>query len=259
MRLVSGSVVSLLSAAFILLLLQQEVSGIEARVEVDEIVDACLAHAAGLTLGAPLGFTRAKLRTGQPLTIAALGSSSTTGFGAVGRGTAFPDVMKQELMRLEPRAHIEVNNSGRAMEDLADNVARLESDVLYYRPDLVIWQLGTNDVVWRGVASNSEQMLVDSVRRIKATMADVILLDLQYAPLVLLTGRHTQMEAIIANVARQESVGLFPRFLLMKRAIDAGVTGLVSWDALHNTARGYACVGIALARMIDGAVRRPAE
>ena len=145
------------------------------------------------------------------------------------------------------------------MEDLADNIARLDSDVLHYRPDLVIWQLGTNDVVWRGIASNSEEMLADSVRRIKATMADVILLDLQYAPLVLLTGRHTQMEAIIANVARQESVGLFPRFLLMKRAIDAGVTGLVSWDALHNTARGYACVGIALARMIDGAVRRPAE
>jgi lysophospholipase L1-like esterase len=252
---VSGSVVSLLSAAFILLLFQQEVSGIEARGEADEIVDACLAHAAGLTLGAPLGFTRAKLRTGQPLTIAALGSSSTSGYGAFGKGTAFPDVMKQELERLDPRAQIKVINSGRAMEDLADNIARLDSDVLNYRPDLVIWQLGTNDVVWRGIASNSTKMLADSVRRIKAVMADVILLDLQYAPLVLLTGRHTQMEAIIADVARQENVGLFPRFLLMKRAIDAGVTGLVSWDALHNSARGYACIGMALARMINRAVR----
>jgi lysophospholipase L1-like esterase len=256
---VPGSVLSLLSTAFILLLLQQQASGIEARAKADQIVDACLAQAAGLTLGAPLGFTRAKLRTGQPLTIAALGSSSTSGFGAFGKGTAFPDVMKQELMRLEPTAHINVINSGRAMEDLTDNVARLDRDVLRYRPDLVIWQLGTNDVVWRGIASNSEEMLAGSVRRIKAAMADVILLDLQYAPLVLLTGRHTRMEAIIAAVARQENVGLFPRFLLMKRAIDAGVTGLVSWDALHNSARGYACVGTALGRMIDGAVRQSAE
>ena len=257
MRRILGLGVSLLSAAFIWLVLQQDVSAIESHQgETDEIISACLAHVAGLTLGAPLGFTRAKLRAGKPLTIAALGSSSTTGFGTFG-SAAFPDVMQQELMRLEPGAQIKVINSGRAMENLTDNIARLDSDVLQFRPDLVIWQLGTNDVVWRGIASNSKKVLADSVRRIKATMADVILLDLQYAPLVLLTGRHTQMEAIIADVARQENVGLFPRFLLMKRAIDAGVTGLVSWDGLHNSARGSACVGIALAQMINGAVRQP--
>jgi len=254
MRRLSGSGARLLSAAFLSLLLHQDVLGSEARRgETDEIINACLVQATGLTLGAPLGFSRAKLRTGQPLTIAALGSSSTTGFGSF--GAAFPDIMKQELMRLQPRAQIKVVNSGRAMEDLTDNIARLDNDVLRHRPDLVIWQLGTNDVVWRGIASNSKDMLADSVRRIKATRADVILLDLQYAPLVLLTGRHTQMEAILADVARQENVGLFPRFLMMKRAIDAGVSGLVSWDGLHNSARGSACVGIALARMIANAVR----
>jgi hypothetical protein len=46
------------------------------------------------------------------------------------------------------------------------------------------------------------------------------------------------------------------RKLLMKRAIDAGVTGLVWWDGLHNSAEGYACIGIALARMIDDATRQ---
>jgi acyl-CoA thioesterase I len=256
---VFGSGLGLLSAALILLLLQQEAAGIEAQSEVDEVVDACLAHAARLTLGASLRFTRTKLLTGQPLTIVALGSSSTSGFGAFGKGTAFPDVMEQELVRLEPGARIKVINSGRAMEDLTDNIARLDNDVLPYMPDLVIWQIGTNDVLWRGIVSNSKEMLADSIRRIKAGKADVILLDLQYAPLVLLSPRHTQMETIIADVARQQNVGLFPRFLLMKQAIDAGVTGLVSWDGLHNSARGYACVGMALARMIDGAVRRPAE
>ena len=64
------------------------------------------------------------------------------------------------------------------------------------------------------------------------------------------------MERIIADVAAEERVGVFQRFLLMKRAIDAGVTGLVSWDGLHNSAEGYACIGIALARMIDHATRQ---
>jgi lysophospholipase L1-like esterase len=254
-----GSALSLLSAALVFLLLVQETAAIEARSEGDEVVDACVAQAASLTLGASLKFTRTKLLTRQPLTVVALGSSSTTGFGASGKGTAFPDVMEQELLRLEPGAQIKVINSGRAMEDLTENIARLDEDVLPYMPDLVIWQIGTNDVLWRGIASNSKEILADSIRRIKAANADVILLDLQYAPLVLLSPRHTQMETIISDVARQHNVGLFPRFLLMKQAIDAGVTGLVSWDGLHNSARGYACVGIALARMIDGAIHRPAE
>lgn len=216
---------------------------------------ACLAFKQGLSLGAPLSFTKAKLRAGGMLTIVALGSSSTTGFGAFGPGTAFPDVMKRELLRLHPSAQIELINSGRILEALGDNIARIDNDVLRYKPDLLVWQIGTNDVVWRGIADNAEEMLSESVKRIKAAKTDVVLMDLQYAPLVLVSSRYIRMEKIIADVADQQKVGHFPRFLLMKRAIDAGVGGLVAWDGLHNSAEGYTCVGIALAQMIDAAVR----
>jgi len=216
---------------------------------------ACLGFTGGLSLGASLGLTKAKLRPGGTLRIVALGSSSTTGFGAFGKGTAFPDVMKNELSRLRPGVAIELINSGRIMEDLGDNIARIDDDVLRHKPDLLIWQIGTNDVVWRGIADNAKDMLADAVRRIKAAKTDVVLLDLQYAPLVTLTSRYERMEKIITDVAAEQRVGHFPRFVLMKRAIDAGVNGLVSWDGLHNTSEGYACVGIALARMIDAAAR----
>jgi acyl-CoA thioesterase-1 len=212
---------------------------------------ACLAFKSGLSLGARLAFTRARLRAGGTLTIVAFGSSSTTGFGAFGHGTAFPDVMKQELLRLHPAARIELINSGRILEGLGDNIARIDDDVLRYKPDLLVWQIGTNDVVWRGIADNAEEMLSESIKRIKAAKTDVVLMDLQYTPLVLANSRYVRMEKIIADAADQQKVGYFPRFLLMKRAIEAGVTGLVSWDGLHNSADGYACVGVALAQMID--------
>jgi len=215
--------------------------------------NACLAFRSGLSLGAPLPYTKAKFDTGGTLTIVALGSSSTTGFGLFRSGGAFPDVMKRELLRLRPSARIKLINSGHIMDDLPGNVARLDNDVLRHKPDLVVWQIGTNDVVWRGIADNAKEMLADAVKRIKAAKTDVVLLDLQYAPLVTLTSRYERMERIIADVAAEQRVGHFPRFLLMKRAIDAGVTGLVSWDGLHNSAEGYACVGVALARMIDAA------
>ena len=69
------------------------------------------------------------------------------------------------------------------------------------------------------------------------------------------SGRQTRMEKIIIEVAAEQRVGHFPRFLLMKRAIE-GMSGLVSWDGLHNSAEGHECVGVALAQMIDAAARQ---
>lgn len=216
---------------------------------------ACLMFKHGLSLGAALEHTGAKLQPGKTLTIVALGSSSTTGFGTFQSGGAFPDVMKQELLRLRPSAQIEVINSGRIMDNIPGNVHRLDRDVLSHKPDLVVWQLGSNDAVWRGIASNVKELITDAIKRLKAANADIVLVDLQYAPLVLLTDRHVRMEKIIADVAREQNVGLFQRFLLMKRAIDGGVRGLVWWDGLHNSAEGHKCIGVALAQMIDAAAR----
>jgi acyl-CoA thioesterase I len=216
---------------------------------------ACLAYQKGLSLGARLPRTKTKLEAGQTLKIVALGSSSTTGFGLLNARGAFPDVMKQELVRLHPTARIELITSGRIMENIPDNIARLDDDVLRHRPDLVVWQLGSNDAVWRGIADNSKKILTDAVRRLKAANADVVLVDLQYAPLVLLTSRHVRMEEIIADVSREENIGQFPRFVLMKRAVDAGVRGLVGWDGLHKSVEGHRCIGVALAQMIDAAAR----
>jgi acyl-CoA thioesterase I len=90
------------------------------------------------------------------------------------------------------------------------------------------------------------------VRALKADGADVILMDLQYAPMVLASSQHELIQAVIAEVAQEERVGLFSRFALMRRSIEAGLSAsaLVAWDGLHNSADGYDCVGRALARAI---------
>jgi len=217
-------------------------------------VEQCLAIAAEFNLGAALPRTATKLRAGQPVTIVALGSSSTSGIG--GFGHSYPAALKAELARLHPSVRPTVINSGRAFETLHGNLAGLPNAVQRYRPDLVVWQLGTNDVVWRRDAGNAGTLLRAGVRQLKRSQADVILMDLQDAPVVRRRPAHIAMENMIAEVARTEAVGLFPRFLLMRRALADGVIGLVSWDGLHNSAAGYRCIGAALARMIDAKSRR---
>jgi lysophospholipase L1-like esterase len=218
--------------------------------------EVCLVANQDLSLGTQLPRTAARLKSGEPLVIVATGSSSTVGLWVYRSAATYPEVMRQELARLRPDARIEIINSGRIGDTIQDNMARFERDVLSYRPDLVVWQLGTNDVAWGGRPdAELKNQVVHGVRALKAGGADVILMDLQYAPGVLGSAYYSTMEAIIADVARQEGIGLFSRFALMRKSIDAGVPpgALVSWDGLHNSADGYDCIGRALARLISKA------
>jgi acyl-CoA thioesterase I len=226
--------------------------------EVPLPADACLAVNSDLSLGARLPRTAKRLKSGEPLKIVAIGSSSTVGLWVLRSAATYPEVMRQELLRLRPNARISVINSGRIGDTIPDNIARFERDVFAYKPDLVVWQLGTNDIAWGGHPDDLlKSRVTEGVKELKAGSGDVILMDLQYAPLVLRSIHYSTMEAIITDVAKQERVGLFSRFALMRNSIDAGVSSgaLVSWDGLHNTVDGYDCVGRALARAISNSIR----
>lgn len=219
--------------------------------------ETCLEASRSITLGAPLRRTSARIKAGDTLRIVAVGSSSTTGLWVLSADATYPEVMRRELMRLRPGLPVEIINSGRIGDTIAGTIARFERDVLAHRPDLVVWQLGTNDVAWGGGTEGLKETVTGGVRALKASGADVVLMDLQYSPFVLAASHHSAMQAIIADTARQERVGLFSRFALMRRAIDAGLapSALVSWDGLHHSAAGYECVGRALARAVHAGAR----
>jgi len=217
--------------------------------------EACLGANQNISLGAPLPRAAAQLRSGGPFRVVAIGSSSTTGLWVLNPAATFPEVMRRELMRLRPKSQVEAINSGRVGDTIPGNLARLDRDVLHHNPDLVVWQLGTNDVAWGGGTEGLGSQIANGISTIKANGADLILMDLQYSPFVLSSSRHLAMQALIAEAARQARVGLFSRFELMRRSVDAGVSpgALVSWDRLHNSADGYDCIGRALARAIHAA------
>jgi lysophospholipase L1-like esterase len=173
-------------------------------------VECCVSIGAGMSLGAPLPRTRDKLRAGQPVTIVALGSSSTAGLG--GMGTDYPAVLKDELAPLHPSVRIAVINSGRAFQPVPGDLARLDADALRYKPDLVVWQIGTNDVLWQSGASSAAAVLLDGVRRLKQANTDIILMDLQDAPMIRMKASYVAMQRLIADVAREQGIGLFRVF-----------------------------------------------
>jgi acyl-CoA thioesterase-1 len=220
--------------------------------------ERCLAANLDVSLGAQLPRTAARLKSGEPLKIVAIGSSSTVGLWVLRSAATYPEVMRRELLRLRSNATIKVINSGRVGDTIPNNIARFERDVFAHTPDLVIWQLGTNDVAWGGRPNQGlKSHVLQGVKALKAGSTDIVLMDLQYAPQVLASAGYSTMEGVIADVARQERVGLFSRFTLMRNSINAGVaqSALVTLDGLHNTADGYDCIGRALARAISMSAR----
>jgi lysophospholipase L1-like esterase len=216
--------------------------------------EACLAIDQRLTSDGTLPRTSAALGTGGPLRIVAIGSSSTLGLWQSDPAKTYPGMLQSELMRLRPGVQLEVINSGRNADTIPGNIARFDRDVFAHRPDLVIWQVGTNDVTWLESAGSLTGKIVEGIRMLKANGSDVILMDQQYAP-VILASQYSKMQASIRDAARQERVQLFSRFELMQRAVDSGLSigTLTAWDGLHNSPAGYECVGRALARAIIAA------
>src|SRR5512142_2518773 len=80
--------------------------------------------------------TARAVRSGGPLVIVAIGSSSTEGVGASDPAHAYPAALGGELRRHWPRAHVEVINKGVGGEIAAQMLARFARDVLAYRPEL---------------------------------------------------------------------------------------------------------------------------
>jgi len=214
--------------------------------------ETCLAANPNISIGIRLPRTGTRLTSGARLKVVAIGSSSTVGLWVLNSAATYPAVMRQELIRLRPDAQIEVINSGRIGDTIPGSIARIERDVLSHRPDLIIWQLGTNDIAWGGQAGGLDELMTRGIRTLKSQGSDVILMDQQYARQVLSSSAHSQMQAMIANVARKENIGLFSRFELMRNAVGAGLStsALVSWDGLHNSKDGYDCIGRAMARAI---------
>jgi acyl-CoA thioesterase-1 len=208
----------------------------------------------------PLPHTARLLASGKPIKIIALGSSSTYGAGASSSAAAYPNRLAEELARRFPRNQFTVLNRGVNGEEITDMLARLDTAVLADYPDLVLWQVGTNSVLRDRALPPHVRELHQGLGRLKASGADVVLIDPQYAPRVIAHPNYDAMVALIAASAKAEHVGVFHRFELMRHWYEIERLPLetfVSADGLHMNDWSYACLAQALGMAIAEAAMRP--
>ena len=223
---------------------------------------------AGLILGAPAGAatagcpegdqpapelapTAARLNADRPVVVVAVGSSSTRGWLASDPAHSYPAVLQGLLNQAFPHAVFSVINRGVNGEDAAEEVLRLDTDVLAVHPDLVIWQVGANGALRAVDPAVFARLVSAGVAKLKVG-ADVILMDNQRTPKVVAAPENDRIDHVLAAVASEQRVGLFQRSVLMDGWIGQGRSMLefTASDGLHMNDLGYRCIAQALARSI---------
>jgi lysophospholipase L1-like esterase len=205
----------------------------------------CLPPKGGAKSVGSLPHVAGKLASGEPVVIVAFGSSSTVGYGTTSPEYTYPNRLAEQLHRRYPGADITVVNRGQGGEDAPEMMTRLQTAVLDMKPDLVIWQVGTNAVLRNLDPQETAKLVEQGIARIQAAGADLVLVDPQYSPKVNEHAESTgQIVKLLGRVAQLRHVGFFPRFEVMrewheKQAIP--IDNFVISDGLHMTDWGYAC------------------
>jgi lysophospholipase L1-like esterase len=200
-----------------------------------------------------LPHTSVALSQKHNLRVVAVGSSSTEGTGASAPARTYPAQLDAILEQRFPGAKIEVINKGIGGETAAGTLARLDRDVLSFRPDLVIWQLGTNDALRNVDAKAFGVQAVEGIRRIRESGADLLLLEPQFLPKQAGNATYAAYVDAVRALGAAHGLPVFRRSEVMKYWLDSKQftpATMLSADQLHMTDASYHC----LARLMADAI-----
>jgi acyl-CoA thioesterase-1 len=213
----------------------------------------CAAPADLVRFNKPLARVAERIALGGPVTVVAIGSSSTAGFGASSVTASYPSRLDAALNAKLPGLQITVLNRGVNGEEIGDMLGRLDRGVIAERPDLVLWQFGTNAVLHAEKVASDAALIAEGLKRLKATGADVVLIDPQFAPKVIAEPDAKPIDEMISAAAKQGRVALFRRFAVIRywhnvEHIPFGA--FLDPDSLHMNDWGYDCMARLLANAI---------
>jgi lysophospholipase L1-like esterase len=221
---------------------------------------ACAPGPEYTSLSGPLARVAERITRREPVTIVAMGSSSTAGVGASSSEQNYPNQLAKRLRARFPGVEFRIINRGMSGAVDSQMLARFEQDVHAAQPDLVLWQVGTNALLNSNGISKEGDVMRDGLRRLRAIGADVVLIDPQYAPKVLKDPDAEPMVELIRVIAREEGVPVFRRWAQMKDWRDQRnipFETFLSPDLFHMNDWSYACWAEALSGAIAWAATQP--
>ncbi|GLK54799.1 lysophospholipase L1-like esterase [Methylopila capsulata] len=208
----------------------------------------CRVADAYLGLAGKLDRATANVRQDDELTVLVVGSSSTAGVGATTPEKAYTKRLETELEERLPGVEVEVVARGVGGETALGAEARLDREIAAAKPDLVVWQIGTNDAARRIDLATFQQVTERGLARIARAGVDVALLDPQYVPQD--EAAYGPYLGALEALAAKTGAPVVHRYAAMRALAKSGATDMLSADRLHMNDIGHACVGAFLAETL---------
>ncbi|WP_082552480.1 GDSL-type esterase/lipase family protein [Methylobacterium sp. Leaf456] len=194
---------------------------------------------------AKLNAVKAALKEKRPIRVLSIGSSSA----GLGTGSSYPVKLENALESALPDVQIEVEARSLPGEVASGAGERLRTIVAEVEPDLVVWQVGTNDALARVDIDTFAEALDESVKWVMSHDIDIVLIDPVFTASLAQDDYYNRMVGIVQEVARREAVPLVHRYAAMRFLSTRGN------DEAHMLGRQFRLNDLGLRCMAEHATR----
>jgi lysophospholipase L1-like esterase len=210
---------------------------------------------AGERFRSPLSGLRRALRLRRTIKVLAIGSSSTVGVGASSPAATYLAKLETTLEGILKGMDFVMIGRGVPGEEAEKAAERMRREVESAKPDLVVWQLGTNDALQHVALDKFKDCVRKALAWLKENRIDVVLVDPQYGNRLASDAYYGKVVEALAEVAREAKVLLVDRFEAMRELVrERGDKFYLAADNLHLNDTGHRCMAEQLARAIVGGI-----
>ncbi|MGN6590454.1 MAG: SGNH/GDSL hydrolase family protein [Sphingomicrobium sp.] len=213
-----------------------------------QMTRACAPGATAQNTESPLPNVAAALSDRRNVRILAMGAAP----GRVGpRGGSYVEQIERMLQSALKVTRIEIINRGVSGELAVNAALRMKNEVALEEPDLVLWQVGTNDALAYVPATEFAATVRDQVAWLKDHKVDVVLVGLQFAPQMLRDAHYVEIRETLRRVATERKV-IVVRFFEAMQILNppSDEPAVPPAEEFERTEAGYNCLSQYVARAI---------
>lgn len=207
--------------------------------------------------GMSLPAAKASVAAGH-LVILTTGGAASAGQAAHGAEFTYPSRLAEHLRAALPKVDINVVSRAAPRRSAAMTAAHLDADLAETHARLVIWGPGAIEAGSGLDIDSLAAEIVDGIGKIRHAGADLILMDLQYAPSIARVVNLPPYREAVQRVGAANDVPVLDRYELMRRWSQDGV---LDFDVTDSAARVkvarrlFDCLAVVMADGIVEAVR----
>jgi acyl-CoA thioesterase I len=203
----------------------------------------CDVPGADIAAPATLPNLAAALQKGEKVRILAIGSSSTLGYGASSKTMSYPSQLETILENALKGVDVVIINRGVSGEIAETTAERIRNEVALRKPDLVLWQLGTNDALARIPLPEFEDTVRSTIRWLKQNQIDVVLVGVQYTTRLVRDANYLAIRESLQKIAAEENILYVRRYDAMRFIAQRRANlQLLAQDNFHLNDLGYHCM-----------------